>query len=99
MHMDSLWRIIYSYGIPSKIIYITRSFYVGSQCVKDGFRIATGMQYSCALSPFIFALVVYCVMMRVMVGGDTGLDGGRLRDLDFADDVLLLESTGGARKI
>ena len=92
-----------SYGIPSKIIDIIRSFYDCSRCavryggeVGEWFQIVTGVRQGCVLSPLIFALVVDWVMARVAKDADTGLrwvNGDRLRDLDFADDIALLDNT------
>lgn len=103
VHRESLWKIMQSYGIPEKIIGIVKSFYDNSRCaircggeVGEWFRIVTGVRQGCVLSPLIFALVVDWVMQRATGQGHTGLkwiDGDRLSDLDFADDIALLDNT------
>ena len=48
------------------------------------------------MSPLIFALVVDWVMTRVMSVKDAGIrwiNGDRLGDLDFADNIALLENS------
>jgi len=97
VYRESLWKIMKSYGIPQWIIDIIRNFYDGSRCavrhggdVGEWFQIITGVRQGCVLSPLIFALVVDWVMTRVMSGKDAGMrwvNGGRLGDLDFADEV------------
>src|SRR6218665_194330 len=103
VHRESLWKIMKSYGIPQRIIDIIQNFYDGSICaVRNGgevgewFQIITGVLQGCVLSPLIFALVVYWVMTRVMSVKDTGIrwvNGDRLGDLNFADDIALLENS------
>src|SRR6218665_650709 len=103
IHRESLWKIMKSYGIPQRIIDIIQNFCNGSKCaVKHGgevrkwFQIITGVWQGCVLSPLIFALVGDWVMTRVMSGKDMGIrwvNGDRLGDLDFADDIALLENS------
>src|SRR6218665_445185 len=103
VHRETLWKIMKSYGIPQKIIGIIQNFYDGSRCaVRHGgemgewFQVITGVRQGCVLSPLIFALVVEWVMMRVTSVKDTGIrwaNGDRLGDLDFADDIALLENS------
>src|ERR1700733_14168394 len=90
-------------GIPIRIIDIAKSFYDGSRCavryegvVGEWFGIVTGVRQGCVLSPMVFALVVDWIMKRATGSNNTGLkwvNGNRLSDLDFADDIALLENT------
>src|SRR6218665_2566554 len=103
IHRESLWKIMKSYGIPQRIIDIIRNFYNGSKCaakhggeVRKWFQIITGVRQGYFLSPLIFALVVDWVMTRLMSGKNTVIkwvNGDRLGDLDFADDIALLENS------
>ena len=52
VHRDSLWLIMRSYGIPSKIINMVKALYVDFECtVVDGhnttewFKIKTGVKH------------------------------------------------------
>ena len=94
--------------IPDKITDIIRSFYDGSRCavryggeIGEWFEIVTGVRQGCVLSPMIFAIVVDWVMRRATKDGHTGLkwvEEDRLKDLDFADDIALLDSTWNGMK-
>lgn len=78
VHRDSLWWIMKSYGIPSTIIDIIRSFYDSRQCavtleaeVGKWFKIMTGIKQGCVSLPLTFALVLDWVM--VVASCDMGL--------------------------
>ena len=47
------------------------------------------------LSPFLFALVIDYIMKRTMDENTFGIgwEQGRLKDLDFADDIALMSET------
>ena len=94
-----MWNIAAQYGLPMKAINIIRSFYKDSQCaVKvDGelgefFHICSGVRQDCVLSPLLFGIVMDWVMRRSVdpLAGTQRVDGSRLGDLDFADNVALL---------
>ena len=103
VHRDSLWLIMRSYGIPSKIINMVKALYDDFQCaVVDGqdttewFKIKTGVKQGCNMSGLLFLLVVDWVMTNTLQEGNTGLRWKfttKLEDLDFADDIVLLSST------
>ena len=103
IHRISVWNILRCYGIPEKVIKVIQSFYKDSRCavradgeVGEWFQIITGIRQGCVLSPLIFLLVMDWILRRVADTGNNGLewvDGQRLTDLDFADDIALLDST------
>src|SRR6218665_3839683 len=88
-----------SYGIPQRIIDIIRNFYDGSGCAVrheerwgNGFQIITFTSAAgmCLVTVDLCPAVVDWVMTRVMSGKDTGIrcvNGDRLGDLDFADEI------------
>ena len=103
VHRDSLWLIMRSYGIPSKIINMVKELYDDFECaVVDGqdttewFKIKTGVKQGCNMSGLLFLLVVDWVMRNALQERNTGISwkfATKLQDLDFADDITLLSPT------
>lgn len=99
-----LWRIMRSYSIPEKIVKMVKVMYSGSECavidgsgVYDWFKIKTGVKQGCCMSGFLFLLVVDWVMRKTTKHGNTGIRwkfNNFLEDLDFADDLALIASSG-----
>ena len=99
-----LWRIMRSYSIPEKIVKMVKVMYSGSECavidgsgVYDWFEIKTGVKQGCCMSGFLFLLVVDWVMRKTIKHGNTGIRwkfNNFLEDLDFADDLALISSSG-----
>ena len=97
---DSLWLIMRSYGIPSKIVMIVKALYddfecaaVNSQDTTQWFKIKTGVKQGYNMSGLLFLLVVDWVMKNTLQEGNTGIRWTKLENLDFADDITLLSST------
>src|SRR6218665_273652 len=63
----------------------------------EWFRVVSGVRQGCVLSsPLIFAIVVDWIMSRATGKNTFGLkwtEGERLTDLDFADNIALLDNT------
>ena len=73
VHRDSLWLIMRSYGIPSKIVSMVKALYDDFECaVVDGqdttewFKIQTGVKQGCNMSGLLFLLVVDWVMRNTL---------------------------------
>jgi hypothetical protein len=103
VHRESLWKIMASYGIPSKLIRMVKILYKDSECAvldegveSEWFKVKTGVKQGDVMSGFIFLLVVDWIMRRTTEGSNTGIRWkfmSKLEDLDFADDIALLSST------
>ena len=103
VHRETLWRIMGSYGIPTKLVRMVQAMYKGSKCAvidwgdKTGwFDIKSGVRQGCVMAGFRFLLVIDWVMRRTLREGNTGIRWRfteKLEDLDFADDLALLSST------
>jgi len=85
------------YRFPEQIITILQNLYQDSKCAvrtngntSEWFSVMTGVRQGCILSPLLFAIVMDWVM-RQSIGNKEWADGIRLTDLDFADDVVLID--------
>ena len=97
----SLWKIMTHYGLPPKFINIIKDLYECAQCsvqvdneLSSWFDITTGVRQGCILSPVLFGMAIDFVM-RNADGKETGIpwtDNNVLGDLDFADDLCLLNT-------
>ena len=103
VHRKTLWKIMESYGIPSKLVRMVNAMYDGSQCAvvegtgqTDWFDVKSGVKQGCNMSGFLFLLVIDWIMRRTVTGANTGIRWklwSKLDDLDFADDIALTSST------
>jgi len=58
--------------------------------------VTTGVRQGCILSPLLFAIAIDWIMHKVVEHSDAGIgwvDGTKASDLDFADDIALLEDS------
>ena len=100
---EALWNILRMYGIPDKIILLIENLYKDSECtvLVDGeptapFKVKTGVRQGCILAPILFCIAIDFVRKShiatssgiAWTGNNTGLG-----DLDFADDICLLNSS------
>ena len=95
---NSLWKILQYYGIPEKIVSLIVALYENTECcvrTQDGntryFRIMSGVKHGCVLSPLLFVLVIDyvlrdCTGFSIQIG-----EAKKLADLDFADDIAMME--------
>ena len=96
---DVLWRLLWHYGMPDKIVIIIRALYEGfsTQVVHNGqktqpLNMKTGVRQGCLLSPLLF-LVALDWVTRTAFDRKRGIQWTfttSLEDLDFADDLALL---------
>ena len=99
LYRPSMWKILRSYGLPSKIINMIKLLYEGSKsCVRVGgtnteyFNITSGVKQGDVLSPILFIVMVDWIMRRT-VDEEDGIEWmgtNRLPELAYADDIALL---------
>ncbi|CAF1592622.1 unnamed protein product, partial [Didymodactylos carnosus] len=101
VHQESLWEILKSYGIPTKIVEIIKSLYEDAEsCVKVNeeentawFKIKTGVRQECILSPLLFIIAIDWVLQKALKDQKLGIKLNykqEIEDLDFADDIVLI---------
>ena len=96
-----LWRTTRHYGYPEKIIWIQEGIYketfsavrVGGD-LTEWFKTVVGVLWGCVLSPLfnIFQEIIIITAIDDDASG-AGLNGVRISDLHFADDIALLAET------
>ena len=100
IHRESLWKILRTYGIPTKIIQVIQAFYKNFTCnvgsTKLNFEIKSGVRQGCVMSSILFNLAIDWTMRKTNEGPPRGIRWtltSTLEDLDFADDLALLSHT------
>ena len=101
IHRPSLWNIMRTYGIPPKVISAIEQIYADSKCcirTEDGYsgwsEVVIGVRQGCLLSPILFALAIDWVLKKATKNqGIRWLEGQKLSDLDFADNIAALAKT------
>ena len=65
VHRNILWKILHSYGIPSKIISIIKTFYEHFECsvimgndLSEWFSVQSGVRQGCIISPILFLVAI-----------------------------------------
>ena len=96
---DPLRKILRYYDIHDKIVALIVALYENTECcarTQEGyiryFCIMSGVKQGCILSPFLFALVPDFILANCTGFGIQIGEGKQLADLDFADDIALMES-------
>ena len=100
MNRPASWRILAHYGIPDKTISIIKMLYsdlsakvICETTLTEKLEIRTGEKQGCVLSPRLFSLCIDWLMKKTTKDAVKGLRWTfieTMKDLDFADDIVLL---------
>ena len=102
VHRETLWHLLKSYGIPTKLVNMVKAMYKNCRCAVmdetghlEWFEVLSGLRQGCVMSGFLFLIVIDWVMRRTVENNRNGIRWKlttTLDDLDFADDLALLSS-------
>ncbi len=102
VHRNTLWMILHSYGIPSKIISIIKTFYEHFECsvitgndLSEWFPVQSGVRQGCIISSILFLVTIDWITTNTTADRSQGIQWtlfSQLEDLDFADDLALLST-------
>ena len=97
----ALWGVLREYGVPGPLIRAVRSLYDRCQSLvriagsKSGsFPVRVGLRQGCPLSPILFITFMDRISRRSQGVEGIRFGGLRIASLLFADDVVLLASSG-----
>ena len=95
-----MFAVLQQYGVPGKLINIIKDLYnKAKSCIRisnehtDWFLTTIGVRQGCLLSPGLFNFFLENILTEAFAECDQcgiNVDGYRLRDLLFADDVALI---------
>ena len=99
VNRNAIWQIFERLGMPQKIANIIRNMYTDTNSIvkmnnnlSDPFPVCSGVRQGGVLSPFLFNLLIDWVMHTATEGTNHGIRLETLiTDLDYADDICLLE--------
>jgi exonuclease III len=96
-----LWGVLREYGVPDPLIRAVRSLYDRCQSLvriagskSDSFPVRVGLRQGCPLSPILFITFMDRISRRSQGVEGIRFGGLRIASLLFADDVVLLASSG-----
>ena len=71
VHRETLWHLLKSYGIPTKLVNMVKAMYKNCRCAVmdetdhlEWFEVLSGVRQGCVMSGFLFLIVIDWVMRR-----------------------------------
>ena len=100
VNRETMWKILRNYGIPQKIVNAIAIIYNNSKSrvrlgnmLSEAFFVSTGVLQGDTLAPFLFLIVLDYVLGHTLPTHGIQTDAETtLPDLDFADDIVALDS-------
>ena len=98
-----IWRICENLGLPDTLLNVLRMLYAETYSqvrvygtMSRQFRILSGVRQCSILAPFLFNLAIDWIMEEALRNDNVGvsLDDTIIADLDFADDICLMDDNG-----
>ena len=98
-----IWRICKDLGLPDKLLDVLQMLHSETysqvrvyNTMSRQFSILSGVRKGSIWSPFLFNIVIDWIMEQALENENVGvaLDDMTIADLDFADDMCLLDDNG-----
>uniref|UniRef100_A0A669C209 Reverse transcriptase domain-containing protein n=1 Tax=Oreochromis niloticus TaxID=8128 RepID=A0A669C209_ORENI len=101
-----LWEVLREYGVSGPLLRAIRSLYNRCKSLvriagnkSDSFPVGDGLRQGCPLSPILFIIFMDRISRRSQVAEGFHFGGLRISSLLFADDVVLMASSGGGLQL
>jgi len=80
VHRETLWRLLASYGIPTRLVDMVKTMYKNGRCAVldetghlEWFEVLSGVKQGCVMSSFLFLIVIDWVMNRTVENNRNGI--------------------------
>jgi hypothetical protein len=96
---EAVFQALTKHGVPTKLINIIKETYRGgtaqirTELLSDKIEIQKGVRQGDTLSPVLFTAAVEEIFKRTDQSSGININGTRLNNLRFADDIILFAKT------
>ena len=104
---DKLWMVLSEMGVPEHIVYLISELYANNRSYvkidtdcSNAFKSKRGVRQGCILSPVLFNIYGEDIIRKTMETWERGfaVGGKRIANLPYADDTVLLATSGTEMK-